>query len=446
LIFFVKNVHIFTFYAFKYKYVFIIKGKSMFDYADFIEIGIVDLNGRLKTRTLMNKDIEKVLKKGIGFDGSSVDLADIEDSDLVAIPDPSTMKIYTCNGHRIAFFLCDVYKDDEPLSYYPRYVLKKVLRDNNLEMKVGPEIEFYVKKARVIGNHEYMNPYPLDDIKPLKRKLMKNLENMGFDVKLEHHEVGDGQHEITIGHKKAVEMADSIIFYKHYLRSFFIECGKDITFMPKPFYGLNGNGMHLHITLHDGSDKNLFTDGSELTDEAKSFIAGILSYAREITLATNQTVNSFKRLVPGFEAPIYLSWGYGNRSALIRVPKYRKNRINRIEVRMPDPLCNPYLAIAAIFLAGVDGIRRNMSPPDPISENIYKIGEEMEMLPSNLGDVIKEAEKGTILRDIMNEGFKRLIDLKKKEWNSYLEYLRENNLSEDMIEVTEWEIRKYFYA
>ncbi len=417
----------------------------MLNNVDFIELGIVDLAGRLKTRTLVNKNIEKILKDGIGFDGSSVGLTDIEDSDLLAIPDPNTLKIFFSNGHKIAFFLCDVYKDDKPLPYYPRHILKNILKEKNYKFKAGPEIEFYVKKQNLSGNHEYMNPYPLDEIKPLKRILMKKLDEIGFDVKLEHHEVGDGQHEITLNHQDVLEMADNIIFYKYYLRTFFKENEKEITFMPKPFYWLNGSGMHIHFTLHNTNGENLFSNNGKLSENALKFIGGVLKYAREITLATNQTVNSFKRLVPGFEAPIYLSWGYGNRSALIRIPKYHRDKINRIEVRMPDPLCNPYLAIAAIYMAGLKGIEKNIIPPDPIQKNIYNMKNELETLPSNLKEAIEEAEKGTILRKLLNDGFTRLISEKLNEWDNYTKYLKEKNIPENTTKVTEWEIKQYFY-
>jgi len=417
----------------------------MLNNVDFIELGIVDLEGRLKTRTLMNKNIEKILEEGIGFDGSSVNLSDIEDSDLLAIPDPTTLKIYSSNGHKIAFFLCDVYKDGKPLSYYPRQILKNILKKKNYKFKAGPEIEFYVKKQNFLRNHEYMNPYPLDEIKPLKRILMKKLDEIGFDIKLEHHEVGDGQHEITMNYQDALEMADNIIFYKYYLRIFFKENEKEITFMPKPFYWLNGSGMHIHFTLHNNNGENLFSNNGKLTETALKFIGGILRYSREITLATNQTVNSFKRLVPGFEAPIYISWGYGNRSALIRIPKYRKDNINRIEVRMPDPLCNPYIAIAAIYIAGLKGLEENIIPPDPIQENIYHMKNELETLPSNLEEAIKEAERGTILKKLLNNGFTRLLKEKVNEWNNYMKYLKEKNISRNTLKITEWEIRQYFY-
>jgi glutamine synthetase len=416
-----------------------------------LELGIIDCNGKLRTRTISRKYMEDVLENGFGFDGSSVGLAEIEDSDMVAIPDTNTLKIFEDNGHRIGFMLCDVFKNDKPFEGYSRFILKKVLQEIKFDAFVGPEVEFYVKKPELRGNKEYMNPYPIDEFKPLKRKLILELERLGFDVKLEHHEVGDGQHEITFKYDNPLAMADKIIFYKYFLRMFFAKHELQITFMPKPFFGFAGNGMHCHFSLWKNNNPLFVEDGS-LTENAFSFIAGILAYAKEITSSTNSCVNSFKRLVPGYEAPCYIAWGYGNRSTLIRVPAYSRNDVGRVEIRSPDPLCNPYMAFASILMAGVNGIKKKLKPPEPVNFNVYELGDKkmkelgIEVLPRNLNEAIIHAERGMILKNLFGDNFRLFMNLKKKEWKSYVTFLERKKLPVDTIKVTEWEHKNYFYA
>lgn len=418
---------------------------------DFFELGIIDSDGRLRTRTIPRKCIKDVLENGYGFDGSSVGLASIEDSDMVAIPDINTLKIFEDNHHRIGFMLCDVFKNDKPFGGYSRFILKRILREIKFDAFVGPEVEFYIKKPELKGNREYMNPYPTDEFKPLKRELILELDKFGFDVKLEHHEVGDGQHEITFEHDTPLAMADKIIFYKYFLRIFFAKHGLQVTFMPKPFFGLAGNGMHCHFSLWKNNNP-LFVEDENLTESAFSFIAGVLAHAKEITSSTNSCVNSFKRLVPGYEAPCYVAWGYGNRSTFVRVPVYTKNDVGRVEIRSPDPLCNPYIAFASILMAGIDGIKKKLKPPEPTNFNVYKLDEKkmrelgIETLPKNLNEAITHTEKGRILKNLLGDSFGLFMNLKKKEWKSYIAFLEGKKLPIDTIKVTEWEHKSYFHA
>ena len=366
-----------------------------------IELGIVDLDGNIRTRSGEVKES--------GFDSSSVGLAPIEDSDLMAKLDGRKWS-YKLKEELIEFHFCNVYKRDKPHPLDVRRLLRDYLKKYPYEVKIGPEIEFYIEEGQHESNENYMLPYPLDRDKPLIQEFMGKLDDMGYGVKLEHSEVGEGQHEITIAADDPMAMADKILFYKYYARIFFKENKKTVTFEPKPYKGLNGSGMHLHISLKkDGKQISFLRDA-----EGQSFLAGVLKHIKEITVFLNPTENSYDRLDPGYEAPVYISWGIGNRSALIRIPNYREGDEYRFELRSPDPLMNPYLGFIAILEAGLDGVRKKLKPPEPIQKNVYEV-KGLDRLPSSLKEAIEEAEKSDLLKGVMGKAFDAYIKLKEKQ-------------------------------
>ena len=409
----------------------------------FVEAGFLDPDGVLRSMTFPVRKLDELLSEGFGFDGYSTGYADIEDSDLVARPIPSTMRVYSIDGVRSAFFICDLEKDGKPLEHYPRNVLKRMLEESPYDVLIGPEVEFCVLKSGEVSDRGlYMASHPDDELEFAKRELMEELENLGFEVEVSHHEVGPGQHEITFKASDPLKVADDLVFYKKFLKAYFRARGYAVTFMPKPFKGLAGNGMHLHMSLWMGG-KSVFSDGEGLTEEALHFIGGLLKYAREIAVYTNSTVNSYKRLVPGFEAPVYLLWGYGNRSVLVRVPKYRKmtEREARVEYRAPDPAGNLYLTFAAVIAAGLKGIEERADPGEAFCGNAYELEHRtFGLMPSSLHEAL-EADTGSLerLRCIRS----RYRKLKEKEWREYREYLEKSGLPLNTLDITEWERSKY---
>ena len=410
----------------------------------FIEAVFMDLNGVLRGRTFPVSCYEKLVSDGFGFDGYSVGFLNIEDSDCVAKLDPATCKIYSVNGTNVAFFICSIEKDGRPLEVYPRYVFSEYLKKLGYKVMVGPEVEFYILKDGKPQDEAFYMASPCSDGgEGFKRDIMERLMRLGIEVELSHHEVGPGQHEIIIRGMEALEMADTIVFYKHFLRSYFRARGLDVTFMAKPFEELAGNGMHVHVSLwKDG--ENVFYDNGELSTKALHFIGGLLKYSKKLCLFTNSTVNSYKRLVPGFEAPTIISWGFGNRSTLIRIPKYRKmtQESARVEYRAPDPMGNVYLTMMGIVIAGIKGINEGVEPPEPFSKNAYE-EPEAENLPSSLGEAMSEYEKRPFEEFGAING--KFLNTKRKEWLEYLKYLSSNGLSEKTLKVTEWEWKKYLH-
>ena len=382
-------------------------------------MGVLDGNGWLRVRSFV-KDVEE-----FGIDGSSIGYAEVNDSDLVA---RSLGREYTM-GEEV-FVLCDLWKKGKPLETYSRNILKRVLEKHEIEVLVGYEVEFHIMEEERRGF--YMAPSPVDRVKGEKFELLEFLNSLGIPAVLEHHEVGRGQHEITIEAGKLPEKADEFYVAKYAMRKFFERKGLEVTFMPKPFTGEPGNGNHIHLSVWK-EGKNLF-EGEGLSKFGRSFLAGVLKYAREIALATNSTVNSYKRLVPGHEAPTVIAWGFGNRSALVRVPDYRKH--DRIEIRNPDCLCDFYLALAAIVEAGMKGVEEGLNPPEPSSEVLYG-SQKYKSLPANLGEAIEEAEKGNILKKLLGSRFEGYIKQKKREWEEYVK------ATGDREEVTEWERNRY---
>ena len=411
----------------------------------FIRLWFTDILGFLKSFAITVEELEGALADGMGFDGSSIQgFARIDESDMIAMPDPSTFSLlpWRPKGHSaVARIFCDIVEPDRsPHQGDPRWVLKKNLekaKKMGYAFYVGPELEyFYFRNAEhppeVLDHGGYFDLTPHDVSTDLRRETVLTLEEMGIGVEYSHHEVGPSQHEIDLRYTDALQMADNAMTYRLVVKEIAIRHEVYATFMPKPLMGQNGSGMHTHMSLFKG-DKNAFFDPKDenyLSDIAKGFIAGLLKYAPEITLVCNQWVNSYKRLIPGYEAPVYLSWARRNRADLIRVPIYHpgKEKATRVEFRSPDPACNPYLAFAAMLAAGLRGIEEGLVPCDPSEQNVYEMTEsrreEMGIgsLPSDLNQAIQIAEEGELLRDCLgNHVFNNLIEDKKIEWDMYRE-------------------------
>ncbi len=407
----------------------------------FIQFWFTDVLGVLKSFVVTPQELEVGLNEGMGFDGSSIEgFARIEESDLVAMPDPCTFQLlpWEDNGVRIARLICDVVSPDgQPYEGDSRYVLKRMLKkatDMGYTWYAGPELEFFYFKERgslePVDDAGYFDGCPLDLGDPIRRKTILALQQMGISVEYDHHEVAPSQHEIDLRYSEGMVMADIVMTYRMLVKEVARRNGVYATFMPKPIFGENGSGMHTHQSLFKG-DRNEFynpDDMYNLSDIAKSYTAGLLKHAREITLVNNQWVNSYKRLVPGFEAPAYISWARRNRSAMVRIPMYKpgKEKATRIEYRAPDPACNPYLAFATQLAVGLEGMEQNYVLGDPIEEDIFDmtpserkdkgIGE----LPGNLYAAIQATEQSEIVRKALGDHiFNKFLENKKIEWDKY---------------------------
>ncbi|MCL0089422.1 glutamine synthetase family protein [Dehalococcoidia bacterium] len=419
----------------------------------FIRLWFTDILGFLKSFAITVEELEAALEDGMGFDGSSIQgFARIDESDMVALPDPDTFQLlpWRPTEHAVARMFCDILRPGgEPFEGDPRYVLKRNLKraaDVGYTFYVGPELEyFYFRDSRgtePLDEGGYFDMTPLDAATDLRRETVLTLEEMGIGVEYSHHEVAASQHEIDMRYTDALTMADNVMTYRLVVKQIALKHGVYATFMPKPVFGINGSGMHVHQSLFTG-DRNAFFDGNDeyhLSEIGKYYIAGLLRHAPEITSVTSQWVNSYKRLVPGYEAPVYLSWARRNRSDLIRVPEYRPGRENatRIEFRSPDPACNPYLAFSVMLAAGLEGIEKEYQVPDPIEENVYEMPEEerakrgIGTLPASLLEAILLTEKSEVVREALGDHvFENFIRNKKIEWDQY------------RTQVTEYELKRY---
>jgi len=385
--------------------------------------------------------LDEGLTEGMGFDGSSIEgFARIQESDMIAKPDPTTFQLVPWRGgdKPVARVFCDILNPDGT-SYEgdPRYVFKRLLKkvaDQGYTFYVGPELEYFYFKdnqgAETLDSGGYFDTRPLDVGSNLRRDTIFALQDIGIQVEYSHHEVAPSQHEIDLRYDEGLKMADKTMTYRVVVKEIARQHGVYATFMPKPIFGQNGSGMHVHQSLFKGT-KNAFYDPSDeynLSDVAKHYIAGLMHYAPEITALTNQWVNSYKRLVPGYEAPVYVSWARRNRSAMVRVPMYKpgKELATRIEFRSPDPACNPYLAFAAMLGAGMAGIEKKIELPEPIEEDIFEMHPEERRaygitdLPGNLYASILETEKSELVREVLGEHiFQKFITNKKIEWDQY---------------------------
>ncbi len=420
----------------------------------FIRLWFTDILGFLKSFAITVEELEGALDEGMGFDGSSIEgFARIDESDMVARPDPDTFRLLPWRPrehHAVARMFCDILKPGgEPFVGDPRHVLKRNLKraaDMGYTFYVGPELEYFYFRdsngTEPLDQGGYFDMTPLDAATDLRKETVLSLEEMGIGVEYSHHEVAASQHEIDMRYTDALTMADSVMTYRLVVKEIALKQGVYATFMPKPVFGINGSGMHVHQSLFKGN-RNAFFDKNDkynLSDVAKSYIAGLLKYAPEITSITNQWINSYKRLVPGYEAPVYLSWARRNRSDLVRVPEYRPGRENatRVEFRSPDPACNPYLAFSVMLAAGLEGVEKGYEVPDPIEENVYEMTEQqrqkrgIETLPPNLLEAIHLTEKSEVVREALGDHvFQAFIKNKKIEWDQY------------RVQVTEYELKKY---
>ena len=419
----------------------------------FIKLWFTDILGFLKSFTITAEELPDALEGGVGFDGSSIEgFVRIEESDMVAVPDPNTFCLlpWRPKEYGVARMFCDIYRPEGvPFEGDPRYVLKRNLEkaaSKGFTYYVGPELEyFYFKNSEgteFLDRGGYFDMVPLDLAMDLRRQTVLILEEMGIGVEYSHHEVAYSQHEVDMKYTDALTMADNVMTYKVVVKQVALQNGVYATFMPKPVFGINGSGMHTHQSLFQG-DKNAFfspDDPYHLSKIGRSFIAGLLKHAPEITAVTCQWVNSYKRLVPGYEAPAYISWGTRNRSALVRVPEYKpgKEKATRAELRSPDPACNPYLTFAVMLAAGLKGIEEEYELPEPVEVDVYQLSEEelkargIGTLPGSLGEAIELMEKSELVKECLGEHvFWSFIRNKKAEWDDY------------RAQVTEYEIKKY---
>jgi glutamine synthetase len=421
----------------------------------FVRLWFTDILGFLKSFAITVRELEGALEEGMGFDGSSiVGFVRIDESDMVAKPDPSTFKVlpWKANDHVVAAMFCDILEPDgSPHQGDPRWVLKENLKraaDMGYTFNVGPELEyFYFQKStgkpETLDTGGYFDLTPLDVASNLRKQTAIVLEELGIPVEYMHHEVAPSQHEIDLKYTDALTMADSTMIYRLVVKEVALKNNVYASFMPKPIYGVNGSGMHTHQSLFKGK-KNAFFDPKDkyhLSEIAKHYIAGLMKHAREITLVTNQWVNSYKRLVPGYEAPVYISWAQRNRSDLIRIPVYKpgKEIATRVEYRSPDPACNPYFAFAVMLAAGLEGIEKGYPLRDPVERNVYEMTEKerkkyrIESLPGNLYEAIQITEKSDLVRRALGDHvFYQFIENKKIEWERY------------RAQVTDYELEQYF--
>ncbi len=408
----------------------------------FIRLWFTDVLGFLKGFAITVDELEGALEEGMGFDGSSIQgYARIDESDMIAKPDPKTFQIlpWRPKENAVGRMFADIYEPDgTPYKGDPRWVLKRNLkRAENLgyTFYVGPELEyFYFKssegKPAILDEGGYFDLTPLDVATELRRETILTLEAMGVHVEYSHPEVAPSQHEIDLRYAEALMMADHAMTYRLVVKQIAMKHGVYATFMPKPIFGQNGSGMHTHQSLFKGN-KNAFFDPKDefhLSKLAKSYIAGILKHSKEITSITSQWVNSYKRLVPGYEAPVYISWARRNRSALVRVPMYKpgKEKATRIEFRSPDPACNPYLAFAVMLAAGLKGIEKGYELPAPVEEDIFEMSEAsrkkhgIDSLPGSLSEAIQLTEKSELVKETLGDHvFEKFIENKKIEWDRY---------------------------
>ena len=425
-----------------------------------IALQFVDIFGTVKGFTIPTEHLEEALS-GVGFDGSSIEgFVRIYESDMLAIPDLTTFRVLPWRPHekKEGRIICNLYRPGgKPFEGDPRYILKKALEEaeaSKFIYNVGPELEFFlfkVDEAHQIkpASHDtggYFDLSPLNIALDVRREATFLLQEMGLDIEMGHHEVAPGQHEIDFKFTDALTAADNVITYKSVIKAVASNHGLITTFMPKPLLGIEGSGMHTHQSLYRAkTGRNAFFDPEDkynLSKLAYHFIGGQLKHAREMSLVLSPTTNSYKRLVPGYEAPVYICWGRRNRSAMIRVPEYHpeKEKETRIELRCPDPSCNPYLAFVVMLKAGLDGIKNKIEPPNPVEEDVYGFDDRklakfyIEKLPSSLGEAIEEFDKSELMRKALGEfTFRKYLDAKKKEWDEY------------NLQVTEWELKKYLH-
>ncbi len=424
----------------------------------FVSLQFTDILGTIKSVTIPVGRLEGALEQGVWFDGSSIEgFARIYESDRVLMPDPDTYQVlpWSAPERRRARLICDVYSPDgQPAASAPRVVLKRMLEraaEKGYTYNVGPELEFFLFKrndghaTRPVPHDvgSYFDFSPRDEAQQVRSEIILALEKMGMQVEMSHHEVATGQHEIDFRYADALTSADNAATFKYTVRAIAATYGIYASFMPKPIFGINGSGMHVHQSIFDAEGNNLFYDPDGeyfLSPLARSFIAGQLEHARALAAVVAPTVNSYKRLTPGYEAPVYICWAQLNRSALIRVPGHGKHQSHatRAELRCPDPSTNPYLAFAAMLAAGLDGIERGLTPPPPVNEDVYDFDERelaeraIGTLPGTLAEALDALENDAVILDALGpEIADAFMRAKRAEWDEY------------RIQVTSWELERY---
>lgn len=423
---------------------------------EFIRLQFTDMFGILKNVAITSHQLERALDNQCMFDGSSIEgFVRIEESDMYLYPDLDTFEIFPWRPQqgRVARIICDVYgSDGKPFEGDPRYVLKKVVKeakDMGYTLNVGPECEFFLFHTDDDGqpttiSHEkasYFDLGPVDLGENARRDMVLTLEDMGFEIEASHHEMAPAQHEIDFKYDEALHTADQIMTFKLTVKTIAKRHGLFASFMPKPKYGMNGSGMHINMSLEKDGNNIFFDkeDKMQLSKEAYYFIGGIMQHMKGMTAITNPLVNSYKRLIPGYEAPIYIAWSATNRSPLIRIPASREEG-TRVELRCPDPAANPYLALAVCLAAGLDGIQNQIMPPAAVDKNVYEMrldekeAKGIEALPSTLNEAVNEMEKDAFILEVLGEHVSNnYITAKRTEWAAYTS------------QVTDWEIEEYLY-
>jgi len=421
----------------------------------FVRFWFTDVLGVLKSFAVTDTELEGAFEEGMGFDGSSIDgFTRLEESDMVAYPNPDTFAVlpWRPSEQGTGRMFCDIVKPDgAPFEGDPRYALRRMTEKAaamGYTMYVGPELEYFYfeddQDTVVLDNGGYFDLTPLDSASDLRRDTVLTLEKMGIPVEYSHHEVAPSQHEIDLRYADAMSMADNVMTYRLVVKEVAMQAGVYATFMPKPIFGQNGSGMHVHQSLFN-KDGNAFFDtndpeGFNLSKVAKHYIAGLLKYAPEFCAVTNPLVNSYKRLVPGYEAPVYIAWARRNRSALVRVPMYKpgKEVATRLELRSPDPSANPYLAFACMLGAGLKGIEEELVLAPEATNNIFKMSDaeleaaKIHTLPGTLGEAIDKFEASELMKEVLGEHIHSFyVANKRAEWDEY------------RLQVSEWEIDRY---
>ena len=421
---------------------------------EFLRLQFTDILGTVKNVSVPADQAEKAFTEGIYFDGSSIEgFVRIQESDMRLKPDPETFAVLPWRDGTSARLICDVINTStgEPFEGDPRRVLKNVLdraEEMGYEVNVAPEPEFFLFEEDEDGRATtktsdaggYFDLAPKDLASDVRRDIIYGLEEMGFEIEASHHEVAQGQHEINFEYDDALTTADNVATFRTVVRAIAAQHDLHATFMPKPIPRINGSGMHTHISLFEDGENAFHDEDDEfnLSETAHSFIAGILEHAPALAAVTDPTVNSYKRLVPGYEAPVYVAWSDRNRSALIRKPAARVPAASRIEARFPDPSCNPYLAFAVLIHAGLDGIEQGLECPDPIRENIYEFDEQKReeygigTLPTNLGEAVDALKEDEVVLSALGPHVgEKFIEAKEAEFKDYL------------VDVSQWEIDRY---
>lgn len=419
----------------------------------FLRLQFVDIGGMVKNVGIPVSQAEKALTSGIAFDGSSIEgFVRIEESDMILKPDINTYQIlpWDVSGGKVARLICDIHRPDgKPFEGDPRYVLQRALQvaaKKGFVMNTGPELEFFFFKRKdgqaTCIPHDfggYFDFPPIDQAEEIRQNIVVALENMGFNIEASHHEVSIGQHEIDFKYADALKTSDNVITFKFVTKTIAQKNDLHASFMPKPIFGINGSGMHTNISLFKNG-KNAFYDESkdmQVSDTLRYFVGGLKKHVKSFTAVTNPIVNSYKRIVPGYEAPVYIAWSGANRSSMIRIPAAR-GMSTRVELRSPDPSCNPYLSFAVILMAGLDGIDNKIDPGEPTTLNLFHLDDEgrkkngIESLPGSLKEALDNLETDSVIKDALGEHvYADFMRLGRAEWDAY------------RISVHDWEINRY---